>query len=156
MERDQLEVYAQAGLSALLGTFPASPTYDLISGEVNVSERALKPQSRLNAVLHLLFLGLAWGLLGAGVGGGLGYFLDDHTLLAALRGMDMVSIAFAIFAGAVIVGHSQVGRLDVRQTTWVSSSPPPSDYPWPTLLIALFASGTCAGLEVLARALLLS
>lgn len=111
------------------------------------------------AVLTLLRNGALTGVLAAALGAVAGYALAEQSWSGVLRGLNGVSLALAVWAGLIVLGHAEGRGLKVtRQQELLHGDAQPlggSLYPWGAILTTALASATCALLWWVIRALLI-
>lgn len=97
---------------------------------------------------------LLLGLLAAATGAGVGYFSSEASWAGALRGLNWASLALAVYAGMIVVGHSQTRQVDRNVNLQLENVGAGLNdvYPGGTILTAFLASLTCAALWFLLRA----
>ena len=112
-----------------------------------------RPQTRFSTLLVLARNALILGLAAAAVGAGIGYFGGEATWAGALRGINWGSLVLAIYAGLIVVGHSQIRQIDRNiDLQHVRTAVSTGDvYPWGAILTALLGSLSCVGLWLLLR-----
>lgn len=121
-----------------------------------MSQDIKAPQTLLSALRDILRNAVLLGILAASVGAAAGYIGSGSAWAGALRGMNWASLALAVYAGMIVVGHGQVRQIDrnAHLQHLRTDAALQGGYPWAAILTAFLASLTCGGLWWLLRAAL--